>query len=110
MRATRTTKRRTNVILLAALLVGIGAVGLSAQEEAAPEEPAESTLTGCLAGADGQWMITGDEGAHAVVEGSADLEAHDGHQVRLTGTWQEGADGEKVFVADAIEHLGVCGE
>lgn len=106
-----TMKRRTNAILLAALLVGIGGVGLGAQEEeVAPEEPAESTLTGCLAAADGQWMITGDEGAHAVVEGAADLEAHSGHEVRLTGTWQEGADGEKVFVADAIEHLGVCGE
>jgi len=102
--------RSTRAILLATLLVGAGAVGLAQDEAAPPEESGESTLTGCLAGTDGQWMITGDEGAHAVVEGGADLEAHNGHRVRLTGRWQESAEGDEAFVAEAVEHLGVCEE
>jgi len=100
----------TQAMLLATLLVGTGAVGVVAQEEMPPEESAETTLAGCLAGTDGQWMITGDEGAHAVIEGAADLEAHNGHEVRLTGRWEESADGEKAFVAETVEHLGTCEE
>lgn len=103
-------QRRTLSILVAVSLLAAGGLAVVAQETGAAEETGQPTLTGCLNGVDGQWMITGEDGAYPVVEGAANLEPHNGHRVRLTGRWQEDADGEKAFVAEAVEHLGVCEE
>jgi hypothetical protein len=111
-------KALVQIVALTALLAGLVAPALVAQGEEPMDQPmdepaeesAATTLSGCLTGTDGQWMISGDEGVHAVVEGAADLEPHNGHQVRLTGEWQEDAEGQNAFVAGGIEHLGVCPE
>ncbi|MEZ5331066.1 MAG: hypothetical protein R2991_03215 [Thermoanaerobaculia bacterium] len=94
---------------LIVVLLGATAGAAAAQGAEQPaERSAQTTLSGCLAGVDGQWMITGEEGAHAVVEGAVDLEPHNGHEVRLTGEWIRNAEGQEAFRAQAVEDLGQC--
>ncbi len=55
----------------------------------------ESTLTGCLSGpnADNNYVLTNGRHRKGVeVTGSDELKNHVGHKVKLTGTWQKGAE------------------
>jgi hypothetical protein len=95
--------------LAAALALVI--LALAAPVRAGDGEQADgpTTIRGCLAdgAADGWYVLTkkkGDETKEIQVEGDDSFEAHVGHEVELTGTWEEGESG-KYFAATAMKHI-----
>jgi hypothetical protein len=70
---------------------------------------ASETLTGCLEKADDGSFALAQKGKAEKVKlhGASDLGlgAHVGHTVRVTGEWQEGDAGGKVFHVSKMEHV-----
>jgi len=109
------TKRLSLLALLGALALLLG--GLPAPVQAdhhtgmhkRSDDAEMAKLSGCLNPGEGEgwYVLTNDDGEHAV-SGGADLKAHSGnHEVTLTGKWVE-ADGHKHFEASGVEHKGIC--
>jgi hypothetical protein len=93
----------TVITLIAAAALAAPAVANDEKMEG-PHE-----LQGCLADgpADGWYVLTvqKDDAAKEVrVQGDASFEDHVGHQVEVTGTWEED-DGGKYLAATALEHV-----
>ena len=97
--------------LICALSVVFVAFAPTAQAGGEGKEKKEGpqTIQGCLSDGEGEgWYVLtkkkGDETKEIQVKGNDSFEAHVGHEVKLTGTWEE-AEGEKHFNATAMEHV-----
>jgi hypothetical protein len=81
--------------------------------------PKEHSLTGCLAKSpegNGYMLTNGHYKKGVMVNSSEDLSAHIGHEVKLTGTWEQPTAGEaggagakgkemRTFDATAVSHI-----
>lgn len=59
------------------------------------------TLTGCLSGEQGAYMLKSKNGKEVAVTGSDDLSKHVGHEVKLHGAWEKSAEGSEKTEASA---------
>ena len=65
-----------------------------------------STLTGCLSGEQGAYMLKRKNGKEVAVSGSDDLSKHVGHEVKLHGSWEKSAEGSEKTEASAGKKSG----
>ncbi|HXE91849.1 MAG TPA: hypothetical protein VNK82_12905 [Terriglobales bacterium] len=82
------------------------------QAKATSPAPEEKTLVGCLTGPDasGAYTLTNPAGNKPVqLVSTEDLKAHVGHQVKVSGQWEEaaaaGGKAEKKWKADKVEMM-----
>ncbi len=57
----------------------------SAQQSPMSSQPGQ-TMTGCLKGSDGSWVLVGGGQSTPITGDSATLSPHNGHQVQVKGT------------------------
>jgi hypothetical protein len=65
-----------------------------------------NTLTGCLSGEQGAYMLKSKRGKEVAVTGSDDLSKHVGHEVKLHGSWEKSAEGSEKTEASAGKKSG----
>jgi hypothetical protein len=96
-------KKLMIAVFVFALSLGLYASDKSKSSSKAPAAAKTASLTGCVEGSAGSYMVK--KGSKDVpVTSSEDLAGHVGHKVKLTGTWEKGADAKsKTFNATKVD-------